>query len=723
DHPNIARGFDGGATDTRRPYFVMALVRGLPFTEFCDARQLTTRERLELFIPVCQAVQHAHQKGVIHRDLKPSNILVTEQDGRPAPKVIDFGIAKAVTETLTDRTLFTRFNQMVGTPAYMSPEQAGLGGLDVDTRTDIYALGVLLYELLTGRTPLDPRRLREAGHEAMLRTIREVEPPRPSTRLSALAREELTALAARRREDPQRLPRLLRGDLDWIVLKALEKDRARRYESANGLAADVQRSLDDEPIVARPPSVLYQFQKAWRRNRLGFSAATAVVLALAAGLVVSTRLYFREGQARREARAAETAQRQSLYASDLGLAFQGWELGRAGLVRELLEAHRPAPGREDLRGWEWRYLWGSSRMRELGEFRITNHLGYWSCALSADGRWLAGGTGDGTIAFWDTASGRLERHLGRTFGEVIVDSATFSRDAGLLVHSRRMLRDVLVWNVSSAMLVGRFTNALPVQRCALSPDGRWVAACGGTNYAEGGPGELRLWNLETGVLQAEAPPQPSWLVNVQFSPDGRRLASVGGQGLVKLWAVPGLQEAALLAHDATVFEADFSTDGSLLATCDTQGFVQVWRHDAATGSWARVWRRQAHAGSCDRVKWSPDGRTLATGGRDQIVRLWDWEGRHERSVLRGHAGRINGLAFSADSRRLFSASQDKTIRVWDATGTDLADTQLPGGAERGASLAFSPDSRWLARPAPANRVELVELATRRAGGLVDGRSP
>ncbi|MFN0069498.1 MAG: protein kinase domain-containing protein, partial [Limisphaerales bacterium] len=670
-----------------------------------------------------QAVQHAHQKGVIHRDLKPANILVTEQDGRPVPKVIDFGIAKATEQRLTDKTLFTRFNQMVGTPAYMSPEQAGLGGLDVDTRTDIYALGVLLYELLTGRTPLDPQQLRGAGYEAMVRTIREAEPAKPSTRVSALKLEELTTLAGRRSEDPQRLRRLLRGDLDWIVLKALEKDRSRRYESATGLAADVRRYLDNEPIAARPPTVGYQFAKFAGKHRTALVTATAFVTVLVLGITASIWEALRANRLARAAAAAETAQRRLLYASDLGLAFQGWDLGRAGLVRELLEAHRPVPGHEDLRGWEWHYLWGASRLRELGEFRITNHLGLWSCALSVDGRWLAGGTGDGTVALWNVADAGLVTHLGDTVGIVLADSVAFSPDHRLLVHSRRMLRDVLVWAVGSARLVGQFTNALPVTRCALSPNGRWVAACGGDTYAESGPGELRLWNLETGMLQAEAPPQPSWLVNVRFSPDSRWLASADGQGQVKIWSVSGLHEAASLAHDATVFEADFSHEGNLLATCDMLGFVQVWRHDADTGSWTRVWRHQAHTGSCDRVLWSPDGRTLATGGRDQIVRLWDWESRRERSVLRGHAGRITGLAFSADSRRLFSASQDKTIRIWDATGPDRTDSQLPGGAELGLNVAFSPDGRWLARPAPSTRVELVELATRQTGGLVEGRWP
>jgi non-specific serine/threonine protein kinase/serine/threonine-protein kinase len=241
DHPGIARVFDGGATETGRPYFVMELVRGVRITDYCDSNKLSMRERLGLFIQVCQAVQHAHQKGIIHRDLKPSNILVTEVDGAPVPKVIDFGVAKATQARLTELTLFTGLHQMIGTPAYMSPEQAGLGALDMDTRSDIYALGVLLYELLTGQTPITKEDFEKAGMDEIFRLIREQDPPKPSTRLSALTREELTNIAARRQAEPFKLNRLFRGDLDWIVMKALEKDRRRRYETANGLTMDIQR--------------------------------------------------------------------------------------------------------------------------------------------------------------------------------------------------------------------------------------------------------------------------------------------------------------------------------------------------------------------------------------------------------------------------------------------------------------------------------------------------
>jgi serine/threonine protein kinase len=302
DHPNIARVFDAGATETGRPYFVMELVRGLKITEYCDEQKLPTVQRLQLFVQVCQAVQHAHQKGVIHRDLKPSNILVTTNDGVAVPKVIDFGIAKATTgQPLANKTVFTAFEQFIGTPAYMSPEQAVLTSVDIDTRTDIYSLGVLLYELLTGATPFDAKELLEAGLDEMRRTIREREPQRPSTRVSTLRGDELTTAAKRRGLEPPKLINALRGDLDWIVMKCLEKDRARRYETANGLARDIQRHLENEPVVACPPSNLYRFQKLVRRNKLLVGAGTAVGLSLLIGLALSTVMFLR---ARAEARRA-----------------------------------------------------------------------------------------------------------------------------------------------------------------------------------------------------------------------------------------------------------------------------------------------------------------------------------------------------------------------------------------------------------------------------------
>lgn len=330
DHANIAKVLDGGVTGgnadfpvgaeagwktgatspaagwktgvTGRPYFVMELVKGLPITDYCDQQQLPPGARLELFLKVCHAVQHAHQKGVIHRDLKPSNILVTEQDGEAVPKIIDFGVAKAIGQPLTDKTLFTRLEQMIGTPSYMSPEQAGLGSLDVDTRTDIYALGVLLYELLTGTTPVLRETLHQAALDEIRRLIRETEPPKPSTRLQTLG-GKLTEVAHHRRIEPAMLSKLVRGDLDWIVMKALEKDRRRRYDTANALAEDIERHLRHEPVLASPPGTVYRAQKFVRRHRVGVAMATAVSVALLAGLTLAVAGFV---QARRERQRAET---------------------------------------------------------------------------------------------------------------------------------------------------------------------------------------------------------------------------------------------------------------------------------------------------------------------------------------------------------------------------------------------------------------------------------
>jgi eukaryotic-like serine/threonine-protein kinase len=309
DHPNIAKVLEAGATETGRPYFVMELVRGIKITDFCDENALSTQERLKLFIQVCQAIQHAHQKGIIHRDIKPSNILVTINDGVPVPKVIDFGIAKATQGRLTDQTLFTAFEQFIGTPAYMSPEQAAMTSLDIDTRSDIYSLGVLLYELLTGRTPFDQQDLLAAGLDEMRRTIREKEPPRPSTRLSTMAADALTTTAQHRGTEAPKLIHVVRGDLDWIVMKCLEKDRSRRYETANSLASDIRRHLNCEPVIARPPSRLYEFQKTVRRHKFGFAAAATLITVLAIGILVSTSEAIRATRAERgQTRLAQQAE-------------------------------------------------------------------------------------------------------------------------------------------------------------------------------------------------------------------------------------------------------------------------------------------------------------------------------------------------------------------------------------------------------------------------------
>jgi serine/threonine protein kinase/tetratricopeptide (TPR) repeat protein len=303
DHQNIAKVYDAGTTDSGRPYFVMELVHGIPITDYCDANKLTPRQRLELFVPVCQAIQHAHQKGIIHRDIKPSNILVTMYDDKPVPKVIDFGVAKAIEQRLTEKTVYTQFGTLVGTFEYMSPEQAEMNAFGVDTRSDIYSLGVLLYELLTGTTPLERPRLREAAFDEIRRIIKEEEPQRPSVRLSTSG--ALAKVAAARKTDPGKLSRLVRGELDWVVMRCLEKDRTRRYDTASGLARDVERYLKDEPVEARPPTVGYRFRKMARRNKVALTTAALVAAALLLGTVASTWQAVRATRAEADARAAE----------------------------------------------------------------------------------------------------------------------------------------------------------------------------------------------------------------------------------------------------------------------------------------------------------------------------------------------------------------------------------------------------------------------------------
>src|SRR6266496_1938943 len=535
DHPNIAKVLDAGATETGRPYFVMELVRGIKITEFCDEKSVPTADRLRLFTQVCQAIQHAHQKGVIHRDIKPSNILVTVNDGVPVPKIIDFGIAKATAGPLTDKTFFTAFELFIGTPAYMSPEQAEMTSLDIDTRTDIYSLGVLLYELLTGRTPFDPSELIQSGLDEMRRTIREKEPDRPSTRLSTMSEGELTTVAKHRHTEAPRLIHLVRGDLDWIVMKCLEKDRARRYETANGLASDIQRHLNNEPVVARPPSALYRIEKLVRRNRLAFTAAALVALALVLGIVASTwqairATRFRQ-QAQGEAQRAEAealANRQNLYAADMNLANHALENYNLARVRELLEKHRPPRLRLDVRGWEWRYLASQCRSDEIATLaRFGSRV--FTVSISCDGHWLAAACGDGTVGLWDLRTRRqlpsFETYRGPASffeGEDRSHAAAFSPDCRTLAAGG-INKDIFLWDVVEHRTVAILTGHQgTVDHLAFSPDGRFLASASLDETA-------RLWDMRSNPPRelAKLEPQLRGVLCVAFSSDSKTLVTGG----------------------------------------------------------------------------------------------------------------------------------------------------------------------------------------------------
>jgi serine/threonine protein kinase len=628
DHPNIARVYEAGSSEQGRPYFVMEYVPGVPITEYCDRHRLDTRQRLELFVQVANAVQHAHQKGVIHRDLKPSNVLVMERDGEAVPKIIDFGLAKATEQRLTEESLFTETGVLIGTPEYMSPEQASLGGTHVDTRTDIYSLGVLLYELLVGAVPFDSRALRAGGYDEIRRVIRETDPPRPASRLQLLG-TRAAEIASRRATDVARLRKQVQGDLDWITLKTLEKDPARRYASASDLAADIRRHCDGEPVSAAPPSGAYRLRKFAARHVLELTAAAVVLLALLAGLVLSIAYYLRSEYQR------ERTERLS-YRASLGAAVHLLGLKQPDPAREFLLAC--APG---MRSWEWRHLWheanavpaaGDSVFRRTGEpiaaMAIASRSG--SVALGLESGAVEILAADGALAHRWTA------------GPSTIRSLALSPDGTRLVTADGAR--ATLWDVASNRALADLPSDGPPSSVDFSPDRRTVAV-GSSD------GTVVLWRADTGT-RAEAIRTGQSIDSVDFPSDAGLLTTAGG-GSVRLWLLPGGNPWRTYKG---AFGA-FSGDGRLALT-------------AALGkAEARAWNPRGgplvcvlHTGS-EVVSAAIRADRIVTAARRGAIQFWNAPNCEHLLSLPAAPG-IRSIAFSPDGTRLLGLYQTE-VRMWD----------------------------------------------------------
>jgi eukaryotic-like serine/threonine-protein kinase len=642
DHQNIARVLDVGTTETGRPFFVMELVHGIPITKYCDDNHLTPRERLELFVPVCQAIQHAHQKGVIHRDVKPSNVMVTLYDGKPVPKVIDFGIAKATEQTLTERTMFTQFGQMVGTLEYMSPEQAEMSALGVDTRSDIYSLGVLLYELLTGSTPLCHKRLKEAAHADVLRMIKEEEPPKPSTRLSTT--EELPSIALNRGLEPTKLRGLVRGELDWIVMKALEKDRNRRYETADGFAADVQRYLHDEAVEACPPSAMYRLRKLVRRNKGPVLAASLLVLALVGGIIGTTLGMIQATNA--QAEAVNEAKQKALALKDkeaaLSVAHEADREKTEKLWTSLVERARAlrSSGRV---GQRFEAL---KAIREAAKIKITSELR------------------DEAVA----ALCRPDVEIVQEWEGMPDDTFDWNHDGTFTRYARLSKKGELT--VCRRTEQGEEVIApLPPYgkvrwgKLWMSPDGRFVAY-GHSGPREGTAGGVRVWKLDG--------PEPTVLLDeplgmhenaLAFHGDGRRLAIGHADRTISVYDLEtgkplrrmkiGKMANALAFHPR---------DNRLAAAC----YSDIRLLDVDSGKELSSLRDKKIDSWQFSLAWHPDGRRLAATSNDRKIHIWDTETAAEAvTPLEGHLGGGISMEFNHAGDRLLGMDWNGQSLLWD----------------------------------------------------------
>jgi WD40 repeat protein/predicted Ser/Thr protein kinase len=689
DHPNVAHVYDAGTTKFGRPYFVMEYVKGVPITEHCDRQKLTIEERLKLFVQVCEAIQHAHQKGIIHRDIKPSNIQVCIQGEQAIPKVIDFGVAKALSQPLTERTLVTEQGQLIGTPEYISPEQAEMTNQDIDTRSDIYSLGVVLYELLTGILPFESQTLRRGSLEQMRQILRETEPKTPSTRVSSLDAQTCTKVARSCQTDVATLGRKLRGDLDWITLKAMEKDRMRRYQTAHALAEDIERHLKHEPVLAGPPGTLYRFQKLVRRNQGVFAAVAVVAVVLVLGVLASTwqaavakRAERREARLRQEAQANELAMRRLAYASDMSLAQQALTQNNLGRAQSLLDRHRPKPGQSDLRGWEWRYLWQQCRSDELLTLDQGSDVTV-SVTVSPDGNWLAVGGYRGDLSIWDLTTRRRVERLEAGQGAV---RAAFSPGEPLLAFGSTTIlgsvnepSTVQLWDGETRQIVRKLPLSGRCVGIAFSDDGRTLvtASTGDPN------GQITLWNVPDGRKLAPSylvPPLSGGLPGWPFavSRDLSMAACLCGSTLYLLDLATGQARWTKEASTGYFVTCAFSPDGKTLATSCAYAETMIRLWDTVSGKELRP--LEGHR-SCvyDLQFWRDDNSKLVSAGADQTIRVWDLTSGRSVATFRGHRDEVWRLALLPDHTTLVSGSKDGSVRLWDAAASrrEHTCTRLP----------------------------------------------